>query len=596
MPGSTVEGSGFDYQKYTPHAAERGAVPAEKKMKPVEAKIEGVGSNLLQEGQVDCINPSLPLKEKNVAHLRNEGAGEKGEASEIFNSVIGGEGAVVSEPLLTEEAIASVIDPSEKMQEKSLDQLAVVLECDSKELRKAFEKGENEFFAFLVAREDKLVDYLLISQEMLASKKLEGEDEYRAYIAKKMDKYGPGGEFESSMHEARKQFQMRALEGESGGLSEYTVKKAYRHALRTLEASKSPQEGISFAFDPQKSKEEKHFLARINSAGNLQLVNWSGKILREKHEELLGVGSFAAVQKVYDVGNRRIGAFKVAEPITEDWRDKSERDIILEVRNLREIHKMGPCPGVMTSPWMVFNLTAKAGGKERKIVGCVGAFYEKGDLEEFNKQFIDGRLGQGGRVALVKAGGPDKAQLEEMVSQIFTGLQAVHRVMVHGDLKPKNVLVGYDEKEKQWRLSIGDFANARPFKYYVLNPKIKLPLDGSKFLFGTSFSSGYFTRMDHIRTVNAIRERDEKKWRELEEKRDVFAAAVTAWELLTKTHPYNMHGDVPNTSAGINYFTSDKVNQILGKKKAEILKQALAEDPFKRPSIERILEVFSEAK
>jgi hypothetical protein len=494
-----------------------------------------------------------------------------------------------------ENKLSEGSDPFKEFINEKLPNLAESLSCEVDELRQIMSQDSEAITLFIQDKEakqieekfendlDELAKYLLVSKEVLLEKKEPDSDKYNAYIIKKWKKYGPNGEFDSIMIDARKQFKERVNNGVDGGLSDYTVKKAYRHALCNLLTNHFPEGGVAFSFDPNKSQlpEAKHFLTGVNEEGNLQIVNWSGIVSRNRHAGFLGAGTFGVAQKVYDLASKTFAAIKVAEPEDPDKKKAAEVDVLNEGFKLKEVHKDGVRPGLQEQPMFVFNLSADVQGKTRNVVGTLGRLYNQGDM------FC---------VLTENPRKPDDTGKRDMALQILKGGKALHETMVHGDIKLENTFVRYDEATGKWFAYIADFGDVKYKTDFVFDGR-EAGYKNMPVGFGTMASPHYFTQGDIKASKEAVASQNEANWADLQQRRDVYAIATTVWAMCSGGFPYS-HKNSPatfNTYWGVDSDEREKVEAILGVEATAQLERALAEDPMDRPPLGDIISALEPA-
>ncbi len=476
---------------------------------------------------------------------------------------------------------------------KSDENLAKALSVKHKDLEAAMQIGEVEYKEFIIQRLEDLSSKLLIGPSILLGKyENEGEQGLTDYLQKKQSKYGLGGTYDGVMEEARKQYATIIDKPLPPKLNKHEVMKAYRLSLRHLSTDSGgyKEGGAAFSF------KSKHFLTGMNKEGRLQLIKWSGRVntgAAPKHPDHLGAGTFGVAQKVYDIANAQFAALKIAKPKTGSTAkvEIAERDVINEATKLAIVHKDGTVEGLQEEYRYVFNLTANVSGDDIKIVGVMGRLYNQGDLITLlTKSTIT----------------PNVQQKRAMAHQLFNGLTHMHKLMIHGDIKLENIFLRYDPETKQWYVYIADFGDAKNKKTEFTLKNMKL--SNRDVGLGTTASPGYFTEEDLVQSSTLVEKYDnattkekkdkiDKKWVGLQEKRDVFATATCAWALLTGDMPYELEefNDLyfPYTYYGIDRYKKDKVAVICGNTTMNLLVRALDEDPSKRPSANELKAALS---
>lgn len=448
-----------------------------------------------------------------------------------------------------------------------------------------------------------IADHFLLSVEMLKAK-MSNPDAYLRYMAKKWTKFVMNGRdsFAPIIDLARIHFKKRkAIPLDQEHFDSYTIRKAYRHAFRALHNNKFPRGGVMFSLDPRKSllKERLHFLTKIDENDVFHLINWSGGDLAKEDDRVLGSGFCGYVEKVYDLANAVFAAMK-SVPLEgdEEQNEFSAASLLKEASLLKKIHEDKLLKGVQTPPTVIFDISFEDFSYTQKYISLVGKLYNRRDLFDIcrcsNSPFS--HL-------------PDNESIRSMVQEAGSGLEKIHETVFHGDIKPENIFLDYDEEEKKWACFIADFGGAVDFK----NLDLTVPLEKS--LFGTLVTTPYYTKQDYELTKRAVENEDRELWIDLQKMRDCFAFYSAIWELCTKREPYKVLSinkknyrtierrykseqfsvatSFPLTYLGLAKGACRQVKEVLGERAGELIIKGLSENPFDRPSLSEFLASFS---
>lgn len=509
--------------------------------------------------------------------------------------------------------------------------MASALGVEPQELEDFDLQGEDAFNRWLDERLELLADDLLIGKDTLFQLKEEALsplneeklEEFCNFLEKKQKKYGHDGEFRHIMEEARNQYKKLTGRPSIDGVSEHTVKKAYRFALKNLNKTETAnlEGGTSFQFDSDKSQKVKekfkaqHFLTAVNGDKH-EIIAWSGRantaehtadvvnddglsqeVERPKDPAHLGAGTFGVAQKVLDFTSGEILAIKIAFPKkgSRETKERAYTDIRRENEVITDLNDGYQGRGLQKNYYYVFDFMTEIDGRSFQLVGVLGPLYNIGDLEALCK--------------LSAEESPGVNDLKDMLLQLFEGGQRIHdKGYIHGDIKGDNIFFNRNliAREDGWGGHISDFGGAKKIQDLINSVTEENP-------FGSNFSPGNFTFVDIEKSKEAFdnmkeskaedKEANEKRWIELQQKRDVFALASAAWYLLSGDHPYKCTEKVsvgtyqvilPMTWEGEGLYEKD-VNSMrnrFGNEITDTLIKALEQDPDERPSFDEVVKVL----
>lgn len=449
---------------------------------------------------------------------------------------------------------------------------------------------------------------LLIPIEKFEEKQREGPVALANYIEKKIVKYGELPEqaqidyaqisllYQKAKSSGEQGLLMPLADGVSGsqaspGLTQATLMKAVRKANLALSQKEGSDIGNSFSLKtgPKDNRVWRHLLVNRTEEG-LQLIEWSNKIiLSENDPNFLGKGYYGTVQIVYDLAHAKIAALKLAKTDAQfsddperadEYAEKAKIAIFNEAMKLVDIHSNAPEEGLQQRPIATISIQSDKEGKP--IYGYWGTHYDarsaKFAIE--NLDFLNIRLNAHQRLT--------------MVLPLFQGLKKLQTPtsergpIVHGDIKPANIFIR-SKNDGTYSLVIGDLGDAKD-----LRNELKIKERGPGQALGTTSTPGYFTKTDYDRLKNAV---SQEEWEKYQMKRDVFALAATAWELLIGDKPYEVDAYMTaNTQFGLTQEFLEAFKGIYGDEVGDIFERALAEDPDQRPSIDEFIDAIEQAR
>ncbi|MEC7840300.1 MAG: hypothetical protein VX777_09710 [Chlamydiota bacterium] len=444
-------------------------------------------------------------------------------------------------------------------------------------------EGESSNYSALNRTIQTLSGMLLIAEPKLMAKYLGEKENFTKYVARKWEKYGfiltTAKEIYNSIIGKyntldAKDSSVLTLKDDQwdanicAGLTKWMLMKIVRKCVREVfEDENSGNDGVEVYIE----KFRWHLL--VNREGNsVRIVKWSGKqAIENNHDCFIGCGSFGTVQKVYDVTYARFSALKIelSNPL---WGDSiSTMSIINEVNKLKQIHGDSIYQGIQLPPDVLY---------KKPFTGVLQKLYVEGDLLSYYE-----KRGYDPNCISVKDG-------LTMIDDVMAGVMRLHRkdrnkqVMIHGDIKPENIFVGQDDNEG-CRFYIADFGGA-------MIPKLEVDLnDQSGALcppLGTVATCRFFTLGDCNALNDAMQKKKLHRWIRLQKKRDVFAAGVSLWIVLSGAVPFEMgaFGKYPITGNPKNEYI---VENKYGIRINRCLLQMLSEDPNDRPSAKKVCKI-----
>lgn len=291
----------------------------------------------------------------------------------------------------------------------------------------------------------------------------------------------------------------------------------------------------------------------------------------DKSNSFLGAGSFGTVHKIMHISEACFAALKVSLDLP-DLEKKIKRSVLIE----KEFRKL-----------ILFNNQRNQGLQPPAMDFISFSPEQSGFISKlFNKSSLDTGINDLHLEVLTQQ------ELLKLCITLINGLDSLHsNNIIHGDIKPANCFLNIinDGNSKIIELVLGDLGGATEKKLLV---KTKDPI-------GTQNTNGFFTLGDriHLDKTKAKQRMSKEKTKysnklfELNEKRDVFALAATLWYMITKQTPYEkeVNGRYPITDQLKN---KDIVINSIGSSAAEVLIQALNENPKERPNIKNISNIF----
>lgn len=443
-----------------------------------------------------------------------------------------------------------------------------------------------------------LSEKLLVPIETLKKKERQAPASFARYVQKKTHRYSAviaqaKADYAqiSVLYQESKDGQRKlvpkdgAADGEvSPELTPEILMKIIRKANLSLYRKDEKEDGaaITMKTGPKDNRTWRQFLTNRTAEG-LQVIQWSDKILlNENDPSYLGEGSFGTVQKVYDISHATIKALKLAKQDADPvYAAKATEDIVNEGAKLTAFDSTSD--GLQHRPIAAIGIPFDHEGK--KIYGYWGNYYNERSLQHAIdiQNFHD--LPFNSRERLL------------MILPLFLGLKILQTPtktrgpVIHGDIKPGNVFM--QKKDGKYSLFIGDLGDAKDLQNEL--PLSKRP--GLRPL-GTVSTPGYYTKTDlqRLRETNS-----QEDWVKYQLKRDNFALASSAWELLIGSEVYEIDStkginkNTALTSKGITPSDLTLFKYLYGESLAKLFELTLDEDPDKRPSIDEMIAGISEA-
>jgi len=429
-----------------------------------------------------------------------------------------------------------------------------------------------------------LSETLLISSDQLVKKYQESTDSLKSYAMNKFEIY------KNVLTESREYYdEIRALYQETTirnikvlvPLNEDSDKNHCRrltdHKLRKtvlksfLAISRDELKGREGINIP--SNKSSWNLLVIKEKNIVRIVKWSGCIqVYENNPDFLGKGTFGIVQKVYDITLAQFSALKIAYSSNDKMKSYSVLTLLNEVSKLRIIHKNDVCIGLQFPPYALY---------KKPFYGYLQPYYSEGDLLSY---------------ILKDMHNPDNISVEDglmIFNEIMLGIKQLHsnkdgkEIVIHGDIKIDNVFVHINSKNET-HFYIGDFGG-------TIIPKLEVNIKDESSLvnspFGTIASKSYFTFGDCEKLKGAVDKGNLNKWINYQKRRDLYAAGVTIWGVLTGVMPYMMYmfSPFPDTN---KIPDGAYIKKKYGNTISSCLLKMLSEDPKKRPSAKEVCKII----
>lgn len=410
---------------------------------------------------------------------------------------------------------------------------------------------------------------ILVSEEKLREKLEEGHDVFFDYIDRKYRKYG------TVLHQARKDFdqifsryseifagnelsQRESNTRVARGLTKQLLMKIVRQSNLFLGKKKC----IAYSINTKSLRNKRwKILAERNKEGDLQIIRWSGKtVLASDHPNFIGKGGFGSVQKVTNLSKARVDVLKSPYRKDRESRKQANDDINNEYKKLRELYRLHgvKLKGIQTKPSGLFHIHSRDGDD----VAILEPYYNKKNLNH-----------------IIEKCNPSPRLRLKIALDLLYGLRTLHKSgMVHGDIKPGNCFAREDGNGSF--IELADFGGARYFHELSW-------FDGM--YMGTVVTPGYYTKTDQNRLLRAYERYDSRQWKRYLVKRDIYAVAKTIWALLTDTLPKDQRTDSRGRPRNVGVINDNYDDSI-----ADILLQALAEDPVHRPEVHQMINVMQQ--
>lgn len=288
---------------------------------------------------------------------------------------------------------------------------------------------------------------------------------------------------------------------------------------------------------------DKAYLARLNKHGNIKVYEFGRK---------LGSGTYGKVFAAVDLHKKRERALKIAQGNSDAWKDlKNEHDMLCR------IHANGKVLGIQKKPKTLFDISLRG----TKIMGYLGAKYDHDYLIDINQKFmsIDHRLRE--------------------FYQLAFGLSHLEgQGIIHGDIKPQNILV--KQGPRMNLVDLADFgtaldANRASVEEMATNP----------------YSSNYIAQEDLDLRKVLLNNDNKKEMVHLCQKGDVFALGTVFFQALTGYYPFNQKTEKKHPV--LSSYSPELLNQAAVPYPIQkLIKKMLDPNYKKRPSAQKVLQVL----